>query len=136
MRRLLAVTAALFSTTLAYVGVSLAHADELRFASVCNVSSTLVKCCSNALDAGGTGPGRKLAFQVRDAGAVYYRASCAPRADGGVTCVLDAGVNDPYVDFSSNTDPYKVDMPAGADRICFMGNSTANLCVDCYERRP
>ncbi len=114
-------------------------ADEVHISgtpsSVCNVSSTLVKCCNNALDAGGTGPGKKLAFQVRDGGMVYYRASCGLKADGGVVCPIDAGVGDVAVSFGLNFDPYKVDMPANMDRICFMGDSTTNLCVDCFERR-
>ncbi len=118
---------------------AIAFADEVRIsgtpASVFNVSSTLVKCCNNALDAGGTGPGRKLAFQVRDGGTVYYRASCGPKADGGVVCPIDAGLGDTTVSFSNNSDPYKVDMPANMDRICFGGVSTDNQTVDCLERR-
>lgn len=113
-------------------GVALA--DQIRIGGVAGVNITTF---NNAQDAGGTGTGAKLAFQVRDGGCTYYRTGCAPRADGGITCVVDAGPGDVYVCFSPVSDPYQFDMPANADRVYFRAFDPAqSVTADVYLRRP
>lgn len=130
MKRLLLI-AAVFIPALFWRA---AHADEVKVGSACGVN---IVTFNGAMDAGGTGSGAKLAFQARDGGCVYYRAGCPTRADGGVTCTVDAGPGDPRICFGNNSDPYKVDMPAGFDRLFFRGDdNTVSSCTDVYQRRP
>ncbi len=130
MKRALLITAALAALV--------AVADEVRIGGTSGVNITTF---NNAYDAGGSGPGAKLAFQVRDGGCTYYRAGCSVRADGGVNCVIDAGPGDPYICFANGSggllDPYKVDMPPGMDRLHFRCVDPAfTNQTDVYQRRP
>lgn len=130
MRRLLVIVA---TACLALI-VASAHADEVKVGSACG---TNIVTFNNAYDAGGSGPGAKLAFQVQDGGCVYYRAGCGVRLDGGVTCVVDAGLGDARICFGNNSDPYKVDMPANMDRLYFKGDdNTVSSCTNVLLRRP
>lgn len=50
---------------------------------------------------------------------VWYRPGCPARADGGITCVVDAGLGDIVLDFKSLDRPYPVDLAPTEDRIYF-----------------
>lgn len=130
MKRLL-LTFAICTALMAVVS----FADEIRIGGVGPAPNILT--WNNAYDAGGSGPGAKVAFAMRDGGCTYYRPGCGVRADGGVTCVVDAGPGDVRVCFGNVSDPYKVDLCANCDRIHFRGDdNTLNNTVDVYLRRP
>lgn len=97
-------------------------------------------------------PGGKYSVQCPniDGGAgqrVAYRPGCPVRSDGGVTCVIDAGLGDVVMDFTTATgsqDPYRIDLAPAEDRIhlrnyddAIAGNaSTTPVYCDVFRRNP
>lgn len=119
------------------VGVSaLAFASELRvgLAQGANIRSVTVAA------------GGKYSFQCPniDGGGgqrIFYRPGCPTRTDAGISCVVDAGLGDVIVDFTSATgqqDPYKVDLSPNEDRIHFANADSYANSVYCvvYRRNP
>jgi hypothetical protein len=71
----------------------------------------------------------------------YIRAGCAKTADGGGSCVQDAGVGDLIMDFTSATgsaDPIHFKLGPAEDRFCIADSVSYATAVYCtvHERRP
>lgn len=69
---------------------------------------------------------------------VIYRPGCPLRADGGVQCVVDAGSGDVVMDFTANSDPYKIDLATNEDRLHFANADSYAATIFCnvYRRSP
>lgn len=116
------------------LGVWTAWASELRVAIVQGVGiRTFVGS-----------PGGKYSVQClsTDAGTdqkVFYRPGCALRPDAGVLCIADAGRDDIAMNFNPATggssDPYKIDLAPGEDRIHMSAADSPTIPIYCTVAR-
>lgn len=67
---------------------------------------------------------------------VFVRTGCKTRPDGGVTCVVDAGLGDTMVDFTANQDPYQIDLAPAEDRIHIKNADGNSIWCNIYRRAP
>lgn len=125
--------------------VALASVPGNRIATV---SGANIRCFTTndggTLSTGRTGLDLDIQCPNVDAGGgqkVWARAGCALKADGGGTCLMDAGVGDLVLDFTTatgNPDPIHYKLGTSEDRICFGAVASYAIAVHCniYERRP
>lgn len=67
---------------------------------------------------------------------IYLRPGCKARADAGITCVIDAGLGDPIIDFAANSDPYQIDLATNEDRIHVKTADSNGIWCNVYRRSP
>lgn len=117
-----------------------AEASELRLTTVqgANIRTWYAPGATATASASSGSYGMKLSIQCpTDGGAgqkIYYRPGCLP----STRCAADAGPGDAVIDFTSNPDPYQIDLAGHEDRVHLASVTGYASTVYCnvYRRSP